>query len=199
MSTPPKSRSSFADHLPSLLALSLGLLLSLGLWLAVTANRSETTRLASNSRPRERLVYVGMVLPELPVLLDDNAVPLGSLVPNGGVIAFVTTTCEYCRASLPMFSRLDEETSVLGLPFYAISLHDPERTRAFVSTHKIAWPVLAVVNPGASLDVIDAIPLTVVVSASGVLAHVEYGLITETTLNRILAASQSLIDHAVSK
>ncbi|MFQ5744159.1 MAG: TlpA family protein disulfide reductase [Acidobacteriota bacterium] len=83
-------------------------------------------------------------------------------------MAFLTTTCPYCEASIPVWSELAEDLSHAGIPFVGVSLHSLEQTRAFQSSQSIQWPLWVLSNPSEKSDLkVRSVPLTVLVGEDG--------------------------------
>lgn len=101
------------------------------------------------------------------------------LLPRGGFVAFVTTTCPYCELSLSQWSELAGDAPVVGL-----SLDSLEETQAFATTHGIEWQLVSLV---ASSEVrkearVSAVPLTILIDRQGEIAQTWQGVVRRSDL-----------------
>ena len=140
----------FGRHMPEWVNSALFLTLAVGtayvMWALVSENRelkSDIAQLrAQSSSTLGPSLQAGDTLPA--VLLTDLAgrpSALSNIVPRGGVIAFLTTTCPFCKETLPAWERLAEAYAASGVPFVGVSLDDAERTRSYVTEMGVAWPL----------------------------------------------------------
>lgn len=134
----------------------------------------------------------GMFVPPVPLPdLSDSVVHLGSASATGPqLVYFFTTTCPVCKASVPGWSALIEQTA--GLPVHAVaaSLDPDSSTRSYVAEHSMAGQVV-VLPPGPlpTLYRVFRVPMLMLVDSTGRAAYVRIGLIGDQQgIDSVLAA-----------
>lgn len=119
------------------------------------------------------------------------------LVEEGALIGFFTTSCPHCAETLPLWIGLQRKAERHGMLFLAVSLHDQERTRAFVQGNSTPYDVWAVAGEEESRQLgVTGVPLTVLLQPGGRIVNAWGGALTEedvraieTELSRITAPS----------
>lgn len=137
---------------------------------------------------------VGLYVPaaSLPSL-NGKQVTIGEPKPGGRQVLFVfTTTCQYCRASLPAWESIATRarSSQSDIEVYGVSLDSVETTREYVSAHKLSFPTV-LFPPGKlpSLYRTHNVPVTMIVDAAGRVAYARVGVLSEqTAVDSVLAA-----------
>lgn len=142
--------------------------------------------------------YPGMYVPSFDAISVDGALELtvGAMPDDDRQLIFVfTTTCPYCRASLPAWQRID---SLLGpdttIAVLGVSLDGPLETRAYVSEHALRFPVVTFPD-GRTRRVYRArtVPQVLVVGAGGRIAYVRRGsLDTGIAVDSVIHAARSV-------
>ncbi|HJO05173.1 MAG TPA: hypothetical protein QGG47_14495 [Acidobacteriota bacterium] len=98
-------RRNVPEWVSSALLLTLCVGVAYVMWALASENRelkSEISRLRDQSSTLGLALQPGDALPT--TLLDDlvgRPATLDALVPGGGVVAFLTTTCPFCKETLP--------------------------------------------------------------------------------------------------
>jgi len=129
-------------------------------------------------------LHAGDVVPTFRTsTLDGIPVTIGAAgAPEARQVVFIfRTTCPFCRATLPVWSRIAD--SLRGLPdppieLLAISLDSVEPTRAYVRANGLPYPVLLFPEPKlARLYRATAVPLTLVLNGEGRVLYARTGLL----------------------
>lgn len=187
-----RQRTSWAFNALLLVAVGVVGFVMYGL---VEENRELKARIAQlQATPVAGSLVAGAELPEARVMAPGSeAADLREVVGEGGVVAFLTTTCPYCRATLPTWSRLAEQASASGHVFVAVSLDSPEATRAYVEETGIEFPVLvpATTADAAAIDVVT-VPYTVVVGPDQTIRDGWLGQLSDTSAASIATALDDL-------
>ena len=153
-------------------------------------NRDLKAQLAQErASPLADSLAPGDAIPAVAVsALDGSAMPLPEMLEHGGVVVYLTTTCPYCRQTLPTWDGLAERYEQLGVPFVGVSLHDAESTRAYVTETGIDWP-MGVLDAASSVDPkVRKVPFTVLVGSQGVVDRVWLGPLVEEDVEILQAA-----------
>jgi peroxiredoxin len=170
MRFPPGERRG----LIALLALSLALVLLLTYRLhQLGAEYQRVRRLAPT-------LHDGSYVPPVRVaLLNGDSVTLGELGEGTRrqVLFFFTTTCPYCRATVPVWRDLADSLARAGarVQVLGVSLDSAAATRSYQAAQRLTFPV--VLLPSRRYAVLYkalAVPQTVVLDAEG---RVRYGTI----------------------
>lgn len=118
---------------------------------------------------------------------------LASVLNGGGLLAVFTTTCPYCEATLPFWSELAKEVTQRGWSFVPVSLHDAERTRAYLSSRELGWSTW---TPGSPDDRqalnVKLVPTTALVDRSGEVIAAWRGALDEHLVEEILTQLDEL-------
>jgi peroxiredoxin len=99
------------------------------------------------------------------------------------VLFFFTTTCPYCRATLPIWAKLSDSLTHLpghSIQVIGISLDSLEPTRRYATEQALAYPV--VTFPTAKLRRLyraGTVPETVVLDRDGRVLHARLGLLQQ--------------------
>jgi cytochrome c biogenesis protein CcmG/thiol:disulfide interchange protein DsbE len=153
----------------------------------------------------ERAEFTGRIIPgELPIAPELNAVAppfslptlsnenisLYSLRGKPVVINFWATWCEPCRIEMPALQAIYETYAEQGLRLLAVNLGEPASAiRAWVQQLGLTFDVL-LDEPQSTFELyqLRGQPSTYIVSPSGVITHIFYGPLEESTLRGLLAA-----------
>lgn len=96
------------------------------------------------------------------------------------VLFVLTTTCPYCRATLPVWAALADSLghTSLHVRVLAISLDSLERTRRYVSEHQLRYTVVTFPNDKYQrLYRANSVPQTVVLDGAGAILYAHVGLL----------------------
>jgi peroxiredoxin len=135
------------------------------------------------SRLATRL-HAGSVVPAFrAATLSGDSLTIGEAPgPDTRQILFVlTTTCPYCKATLPVWARLADSLTRLpnqSIQVIAISLDSLEATRRYVAEHGLKYPV--VTFPSFKLKRLyraGTVPETVVLDKDGRVLHARTGVL----------------------
>jgi peroxiredoxin len=135
-------------------------------------------------RRRAVLPYAGYEVPAFTTTsLAGARVTIGHTDrPEGRQVLFIlTTTCPYCRATLPVWKQIaDSLRRISGPPIqvYAISLDSAHVTRAYADSFRLTFPALLFPQPKLrQLYRAVAVPQTVVLNGSGRVLYAKTGLL----------------------
>jgi len=123
--------------------------------------------------------------------LAGEAATLSELVSRGGVIAFLTTTCPYCKEMLPVWAQLSEQYAARGVPFAGVMLDTVEATAQYVTEESVGFPVWALMAPAAAGLKVAIVPYTMLVEPGAVVRSVWPGVLDPTETATLAAA----LDH----
>lgn len=126
---------------------------------------------------RATVAYAGMWVPAVPArAVGGAALRLGEPGPGEAqVLYFFTTTCRYCKASVPALKKL---AARLGGPVRMIGVSDEpaEATRRYVQAHGLPFPAASVPERRViGLFRARTVPLITVVNAEGRATYTRYG------------------------
>lgn len=148
----------------------------------------------------------GDTIPDTPVVGPaGETATLSELVSRGGVIAFLTTTCPYCKEMLPVWEQLWEQYAARGVPFVGVMLDTAEATAQYVTEQSVEFPLWAL-GEAATADLkVAIVPYTMLVEPGGVVRDTWPGLLdgTETAMlaaalaDELFAAQQTLSGSSV--
>jgi thiol-disulfide isomerase/thioredoxin len=111
-----------------------------------------------------------------------------SLEENRGrvvLINFWATWCAPCRTEIPALVRLSNEYKASGLEVVGISVDSEniEQINGFIKDYKINYPIL-LAAPGSLLSRRKAVPMTLLVDQTGVLAKKYVGAAKESVFEK---------------
>lgn len=174
--------------LPLALAGALALVALLG-----TQSRSMRDRIVALER-RAFLPYAGMVVPAVKATtLTGDTITIGD-PPSGGrqVLLFLTTTCGYCRETLPAWRQLAAalRSSAEGVEVIGVSLDSPAATVEYVRKESLTFPIVELPDARMrSLYRAKGVPITLVVGDGGRVLHSRMGaLTTQSATDSVFAA-----------
>ena len=130
--------------------------------------------------------YAGMFVPTFQAsTLTGQPVTVGkSAAPEGKqVLFFFTTTCPYCKTTLPAWREITAALdTVRSIPVavYGVSLDSTAVTTQYVQDQRLPFPVLEL--PERKLSALlraQSVPLTVVLDAEGRMIHQHLGELTD--------------------
>jgi peroxiredoxin len=147
---------------------------------------------------RIRDPYVGMYVPAATLpSVTGGSILLGE-APAGHVqVLFVFSTgCSYCKASLPAWKRIVQESSDDSqVAVVGISLDSVEATRDYVAEHGLEFPVVNFTEPKLRMLYRTVLlPQSIVLDHKGVVQYSRLGALTEsTTMDSVLIVARSLV------
>jgi cytochrome oxidase Cu insertion factor (SCO1/SenC/PrrC family) len=147
---------------------------------------------------RATIAYAGMWVPSVPATTVDGAeLRLGEPARGGAqVLYFFTTTCRYCKASVPalkkLASRLDSRVAMIG-----VSDEPAEDTRRYTRAHSLPFATASV--PGrrvVGLFRARTVPLITVVNADGRATYTRYGTLeSDAAIDSVVSAARAAATH----
>ena len=104
--------------------------------------------------------------------LDGRPATIGSLPAEGKQVLLVyTTTCRFCKASLPAWKKLAavaETLSTVRAQVYGVSLDSAGITRTYAANHRLPYPTVTFPNEKlVSMYRAGSVPLTLVLDEEG--------------------------------
>ena len=163
------------------------------IWSLVEQNRQLREAIGSRPAVTNGVAPGDFLTAEEVVLVTGSPVHLPDLIGEGGVIAFMTTTCKFCEATIPFWDELADQLAEHSIGFVAVSLHDHEITRRYAEMHGIDWPILSALEPSAfSAMGVRRVPVLIAVEAGGEVAEVWSGQRRVSEVDEVLLA---IIDH----
>jgi peroxiredoxin len=104
--------------------------------------------------------------------LDGRPVTIGQLPQSGRQVLFVyTTTCPYCKASLPAWRRIASVADTLSSPraqVYGVSLDSADATRKYEVANRLPYPSVRFPEQKLiSMYRAGAVPMTLVLDQNG--------------------------------
>lgn len=141
--TEPPARHPWAKGVPWAIALA-----SLALVVVLAEQKRALVDEVSALRQRRQSLQVGGYVPTVTVqTLDGTPVRLGETEGRPQVLIVFTTTCAFCRASLPAWKELARSVESAGGEFYAISLDSADVTREYRTAHDLPFPIIVLAQP----------------------------------------------------
>lgn len=161
--------------------LSLGLLSASALVVALGIRQINLNRAYAELRRQATQPHQGYGVPALVAkTLTGDTVTIGESADSGArqVLFVLTTTCPYCKATLPTWDQLADSLQRFGsghIRVVALSLDSVERTRRYASDHALRYAVATFpTDKLRRLYRAGSVPQTVVLDANGevLFAHV---------------------------
>lgn len=153
----------------------------------------------ANAELRMRAVqpHAGDAVPAfLATTLNGDTLTIGeSAEPAARQVLFVlTTTCPFCRATLPVWAQLADSLARLGnghIRVVAISLDSLGQSRRYAAEHDIRYPVVTLLNDKLRrLYRARWVPQTIVLNSEGVVLFAHVGRIQAgPTLDSVYAVA----------
>jgi len=148
----------------------------------------------------------GDTIPDTPVVgLAGETAALSELLSSGGVIAFLTTTCPYCKEMLPVWARLSDQYAARGVPFVGVMLDTAGAAAQYVTEQSVEFPVWALAEPASADLKVAIVPYTMLVEPGavvretwpGVLDKAETAMLAAALDDELFAAQQMLSGSSV--
>ena len=192
----PKYRVSQVVPLGAL-AVALALVGVLG-----TQNRSLEQRYATLAE-QARLPYPGLAVPAFDAAtLAGDSVRIGeSREGSAQILFFLTTTCPYCKATLPAWNRIASEAGSRGeFAIYGIQLDSAQSGLEYAEAHGLGFPLVTLPDPRIQQWYrVHIVPTTVVLDRTGLVVYARGGEITaQETIDSVLAASTKALSPEVA-
>lgn len=129
----------------------------------------------------------GLALPTFrTATLSGDSVTVGERADGGRQVLFVfTTTCPYCRASIPAWKRIAAAADSMAPPLSAVAYgvvldSSDAAARQYVAAHALTYPVLRF--PSRKLGAMYRtrnVPATLVLDAEGRVLYAKMGVLTD--------------------
>ena len=192
--TPPRSRSRAAFTIPILVA---SLIAACLLMVALGRRTDQLRERVVELTRRNRVPRAGLFTPTFTTsTLDGEPVTIGERSDKGRqVLLFFTTTCPYCRASLPIWRELAESTATWSDPkveVFGIALDSAHRAREYALREQLTFPILTF--PSRKLRYLyraTSVPAALVLDHEGRIVYARLGAMTDRlALDSILDAAR---------
>lgn len=196
------SSSAIPTWWANAILLIVGCTAGAAIWSLVIQN--QMLRQALERRPVERpsTYESGEALPELPLTsLSGESRTIADITRsyNATVVAFLTTTCPFCRESLPVWERVHNELRANGGSVIGISLDPVEETQRYVEEHTIAWPTYVISDLRERSTVkVPAVPVTLAIAEKLTISGVWMGVLAAEDAPAILSATRLEANSVVS-
>ncbi len=139
--------------------------------------------------------HAGMYVPTVRVAqLDGDSVTVGEAGPRERQLLLVfTTTCPYCRTSLPAWKQLAttaQATADSGrVLVYGVSLDSAEATRIYRDAHALPFPTVRFTSKLPDLYRFWSVPTIVLLDETGRILYARQGVLTSgPAIDSVLAA-----------
>ena len=148
-----------------------------------------------NLRYREALTTPlrGTYLPAFQtVTLEGQPLTVGQLPSEGRqVLLFYTTTCQFCKNSLPAWRQIAAAVDTMTAPrakTYGVSLDSVDVTKKYIAEHRLPYPTFRFPDEKlASMYRAGSVPLTLVIDEQGRTIYSRLGEITkQETIDSVL-------------
>lgn len=134
-------------------------------------------------------IAAGDTIPDTPVVgLAGETATLSELVSRGGVIAFLTTTCPYCKEMLPVWAQLSDQYAERGVPFVGVMLDTAEATAQYVTEESVEFPMWALTDEATADLEVAIVPYTMLVEEGAVVRNTWSGVLDSTETAMLAAA-----------
>jgi len=170
----------------------------LGLFALATIFPASSIFAQRKTRTSSKTVVAAKPLPNLTLNTIDGQ--KWSLEENRGrvvLIKFWATWCAPCREEIPALVRLSNEYKASGLEVVGINIDSEniEQINAFIKDYKINYPVL-LAAPGSLLSRQKAVPMSLLVDETGILAKKYVGAAKESVFEKDI---KDLLDKKSSR
>lgn len=162
--------------LVALLATAVGLVIVLARESSALADRYERLRRLATQ------VHAGMYVPAHETATITGApITLAEVSPGRRqLLFFLTTTCPYCRASLPAWKELAAQAEALGHIAIGVALDSLHLLGPYAREHELSFPVVAFDDQRTTaLYRAFRVPLTMVVDGTGRVRFAHIGVLTD--------------------
>ncbi len=135
---------------------------------------------------RVRDPYVGIYLPAVTLKsVAGDSVRLGE-APSGNaqVLLVFSTTCRFCRASLPEWKRMVSQLrGSSGVEILGVSVDSAQATQQYLVEHHLEFPVVSFTDRKlTALYRSNVLPQTLVIDEQGKVQYAHLGALTETSV-----------------
>jgi thiol-disulfide isomerase/thioredoxin len=131
----------------------------------------------------------GDMIPDTPVVGPaGETAALDALVARGGVIAFLTTTCPYCKEMLPVWSQIANEYAARGVAFVGVMLDSPAAAAQYAAVEAVDFPLWALADSAAADVDVALVPYTMLVEPGSAVGQVWAGILDNTEIAMVVAA-----------
>ncbi len=157
-----------------------------------TQNRSLERRYFALAE-QARLPYRGLTVPAFDAAtLAGDSVRIGeSREGSAQILFFFTTTCPYCKATLPAWNRIASEAGSQGkVAIYGIQLDSAQAGLEYAESYSLSFPLVTLPDPRIRQWYrVRLVPTTVVLDRTGMVVYARGGEITaRETIDSVLAA-----------
>jgi peroxiredoxin len=166
----------------TIVLLSVGLLAACALVVVLSVRQIALNKAYADLRRRATQPHEGYAVPAFVAkTLTGDTLTVGESVDSMArqVLFVLTTTCPFCKATLPVWARLADSLHRLGtghIRVIALSLDSVERTRRYATQHDLQFAVATFPNNKLRrLYRAGSVPQTVVLDAGGEVLYARVG------------------------
>lgn len=176
------------------------MLVSASVLVLVLANQNRTLR-AKQRELVDRILYPypGLLVPEMRVvsIAGDTSVIGSAKAANTELLFFFTTSCDFCKRSLPAWNALADSLAVLratSAVVYGVSLSSRDSTQAYAEENNLRFRVVMLTDPRMRTFYrarARAVPVTAVLGQNGRYSFVVLGAMTSSsTVDSVLRVAR---------
>lgn len=116
-----------------------------------------------------------------------------------GVLAILTTTCQFCQLTLPQWANIAEELDQRNVAFAAVSLDNLDETRAYVTRNSINFDVAVLEAAEFGRLGVTSVPLTIAFSEGGEVLGSWPGALDVARASEVIAQVDSALEELENK
>lgn len=174
------------------------MLISASVLVLVLANQNRTLR-AKQRELMDRILYPypGLLVPEMRVvsIAGDTSVIGSAKAAKNELLFFFTTSCDFCKRSLPAWNALADSLAVLratSAVVYGVSLSSRDSTQAYAEANNLRFRVVMLTDPRMrTFYRARAVPVTAVLGRNGRYSFVVLGAMTSaSTVDSVLRVAR---------
>lgn len=157
----------------------VALLMSVALLIRVAQGKRYAERSWSDLYERAMYAHTGMYVPTYSALATNgDSIRLGDVPPGTRqLLYFFTTTCPYCRASVPTWKALAEKAAGRSdVAVFGVAVDSSSALDDYLVKHGLTYPVVRMASARyARLFRAGGVPLTMVVDPGGQVSYARRG------------------------
>jgi peroxiredoxin len=150
----------------------------------------------SSGSSRTSAYEAGMQIPDVELRSLDGSEQRSAAILSSkvGVLAIMTTTCQFCQLTLPQWGNIAEELNQRGAAFAAVSLDSLDDTRAYVERNNIDFDVAVLDAAEYGRLGVTSVPLTLAFSEGGEVLGSWSGALDAIRANEVIARIESALE-----
>lgn len=154
---------------------------------------------------RKALPYIGQLVPRVRVAtMSGDSVTVGETTKGRSqVLFFLTTTCPYCKATYPEWTKLALrllQDSAQRFDVYGVSFSPKDSTLAFVAEQSPPFPIVTIDDDRVrKLFRVKGVPISLVIDPNGQVAFVHPSIIASDAQRNSIFAAAELVATVTAK